>query len=145
MTDVTVEVASPQMQRAIVDKIWGEGLNKGNLAIADECLTPDFKNHGSHDDALSGPESFKNTIRMQRGAFSDIDYEILDFISEGDKCVLRWVMRGRHTGPFLGVPPTGKSVEHHAMILLRFEGNRVAERWGIVDNFGLMKQLQGGK
>jgi len=36
-------------------------------------------------------------------------------------------------------------IEHNAMIFLRFEGDQIAERWGIVDNFTLMRVLQGGK
>jgi predicted ester cyclase len=138
----TTDVASAELQRAVVDKIWLEGLNKGDLSIADDYLTPDFRNHGSHDDSLTGPESFKLTIRKQRSGFSDIEYEILDFLSDGDKATVRWIMRGKHTGEFLGIPPTGKTVEHHAILILRFEGGKIAERWGIVDNFALLRQLK---
>ncbi|MGI5237975.1 ester cyclase [Dactylosporangium sp. CA-139066] len=142
MTDTTT-VASAEKQREVVDQIWLVGLNQGDLSIADKHLTPDFRNHGSHDDSLTGPEAFKLTIRKQRSGFSDIRYEILDFLSEGDRACVRWVMHGRHTGMFLGVPPTGKIVEHHAILILRFEGEKVAERWGIVDNFALLNFLRG--
>ena len=147
MSSTEIETMAPdaERQREIVDQIWLVGLNQGDLSIADKYLTPDFKNNGGHDDSLRGPESFKLTIRKQRSGFSDVEYEILDFVSQGDRCALRWVMRGRHTGEFLGIAPTEKRVEHHAMIILRFEGDKVAERWGIVDNFGLMRQLKGGK
>ena len=141
----SVDVASAERQREIVDKIWLFGLNQGDPTIADDYLAPDFQNHGSHDDSLRGPESFKNTIRKQRSGFSDIRYEILDFLSQGDKCCLRWVMPGRHTGESLGTPATGKTVEHHAVIILRFEGDKIAERWGTVDNFALMRQLKAGQ
>lgn len=138
----TTDVDTAELQRAVVDKIWLEGLNKGDLSIADQYLTEDFRNHGSHDDSLRGPEAFKLTIRKQRSGFSDIEYVILDFLSQGDKCCVRWIMRGKHTGEFLGVQPTGKTVEHHAILILRFEGGKIAERWGIVDNFALMRFLQ---
>ncbi len=145
--DVTLSgataTASATRQRGIVDQIWLVGLNQGDLSIADKYLTPDFRNHGSHDDALTGPESFKLTINKQRAAFSDIRYEILDFLSDGDRACVRWVMHGKHTGTFIGVPPTGKQVEHHAILILRFEGDKIAERWGIVDNFSLMRTLRG--
>lgn len=136
------EVASAEVQRAVVDKIWLEGLNKGDLSIADNHLTSDFRNHGSRDDSLTGPEAFKMTIRLQRSGFSDIKYEILDFLSQGDRCAVRWIMRGRHTGDFLGVPATGREVEHHAVLILRFEGDKIAERWGVVDNYALLRFLQ---
>ena len=135
-------VASAERQREIVDQIWLVGLNKGDLSIADKYLTDDFQNHGSHDDSLTGPASFKLTIEKQRSGFSEIEYEILDFLSQGDRCVVRWIMKGVHTGTFIGVPPTGKRVEHHAILILRFEGDKIAERWGIVDNFALLRHLR---
>jgi len=141
MTGAT-EVISAERQREIVDKIYLDGLNNGNLAIADEYLAADFRNHGSHDDSLTGPEAFKFTIRKQRSGFSDIRYEILDFVSQGDKAVVRWIMHGKHTGEFLGVPPTGKIVQHHAILILRFEGDKIAERWGTVDNFALLRAFK---
>lgn len=136
------ELSSAEVQRAVVDKIWLDGLNSGDLSVADECLTADFRNHGSHDDSLTGPEAFKLTINKQRSGFSDIEYEILDFVSQGDRAAVRWIMRGKHTGTFLGVPPTGRTVEHHAVLILRFEGDKVAERWGVVDNYTLLRTLQ---
>lgn len=136
---------SAQRQQEIIETIYYQGLNTGNLDIADQYLTDDFHSHGSHDDSMVGPEAFKFTIRIQRAAFSDVEYEILDFISMGDKAAVRWVMRGKHTGEFLGVPPTGKVVEHNAIIWLRFEGEKIAERWGIIDNFTLLKVLRGGR
>jgi predicted ester cyclase len=137
-------VASVERQRQVVDEIYEIGLNGGDLTIADKHFTPDFRNHGSHDDSVTGPDGFKLTITKQRSGFSDVRYEILDFLSMGDRCCVKWVMHGVHTGEFIGVPPTGKRVEHHAIIILRFEGDKIAERWGIVDNFGLMRQLRGG-
>lgn len=117
-------MTSAAKQREVIERIYSEGLNDGDLTAADRYLTPDFINNGSHDDSMSGPEAFKHTIKIQRSAFSDIKYEILDFMSDGDKAAIRWVMHGRHTGPFIGIPPTGLQIEHHGMIFFRFEGRR---------------------
>lgn len=137
-------MTTAEKQREVIDRIYSEGLNDGDLTAADRYLTPDFRNNGSHDDSMSGPEAFKHTIKIQRGAFSDIKYEILDFMSDGDKAAIRWVMHGRHTGPFIGIPATGLQIEHHGMIFFRFEGEKVAERWGLVDNFSLQRFLKSG-
>ncbi|MFC7310781.1 ester cyclase [Streptomyces monticola] len=133
-----------EKQRELVERVFDEGLNQGDLSAADRYLTADFKNHGSHDDSMTGPEAFKHTIKIQRSAFSDVRYEILDFISQGDRCAIRWVMHGRHTGPFIGIAATGLTVQHQAIIWFRFEGEKIAERWGIVDNFTLQRFLQSG-
>ncbi|MFE3169361.1 ester cyclase [Streptomyces sp. NPDC059224] len=131
-------------QKELIEKVFHEGLDLGDLSAADRYLTADFRNNGSHDDSMRGPEAFKHTIRIQQSAFSGIKYEILDFISMGDKAAIRWVMHGKHTGPFIGIKPTGLQVQHQAIIWFRFEGDKIAERWGIVDNFSLQKFLQSG-
>lgn len=135
---------SAEQQRELVERVFDEGLNQGDLSAADRYLTADFRNHGSHDDSMRGPEAFKHTIRIQRSAFSEIKYEILEFLSQGDRAAIRWVMHGKHTGPFLGIPATGLTVEHHAAIFFRFEGEKIAERWGIIDNFALERFLKSG-
>ncbi|MEU0671736.1 ester cyclase [Streptomyces sp. NPDC006172] len=133
-----------EQQKELIEKVFHEGLDLGDLSAADRYLTADFRNHGSHDDSMRGPEAFKHTIKIQQSAFSDIKYEILDFIAMGDKAAIRWVMHGRHTGPFIGIQPTGLQVQHQAIIWFRFEGDRIAERWGIVDNFSLERFLKSG-
>jgi predicted ester cyclase len=135
---------SAERQKEIIEEIYYKGLNTGDLSVADQYIAEDYRSHGSHDDSMRGPEAFKFTIRKQRSAFSDVEYEILDLISMDDRSAVRWVMRGRHTGEFLGVEPTGKTVEHNAIIWLRFEGEKIVERWGIIDNFSLMRVLRGG-
>jgi len=138
-----MEIPSVERQREIIDAVYNQGLNDGDLSVAEKYLTEDYRSHGSYDDSITGPASFRMTIEMQHRSFSDVHYEVLDVISAGDKSAIRWVMKGKHTGPFVGIPATGKEIEHNAMIFLRFEGDKIAERWGIVDNFTLMRQLQG--
>jgi predicted ester cyclase len=136
-------IPSLERQREIIDIVYNQGLNGGDLSVAEKYLTADYQSHGSYDDSVRGPASFRMTIEMQHRAFSDVKYEILDVVSMGDQSAIRWVMRGRHTGPFIGIPPTNMEIEHNAMIFLRFEGDQIAERWGIVDNFTLLRTLQG--
>jgi steroid delta-isomerase-like uncharacterized protein len=124
----------------VVRRLYHEGLNGGNLDLADELLTPDFKNNGGFTEE-PGPENFKDTIRRMRSAFSDVEYVIEDMVAEGDRVAVRWTMKGKHTGPFMGVEPTGKDVEHRAMVIFRHVDGRIAERWGIVDVMGLLRQL----
>jgi predicted ester cyclase len=37
--------------------------------------------------------------------------------------------------------PTGKSVRYNEIFIVRFEGGRIAETWGVVDVLSQMKQL----
>lgn len=131
--------AEPEI-KDIVRRLYFEGLNGGDLSVADELLTSDFRNNGGFDDE-PGPENFKETIRRMRSAFSDLEYVIDDMIAEGDRVAVRWTMKGKHTGKFMGVEPTGKDIEHHAMVMFRTENGQIAERWGVVDVMGLLRQI----
>jgi hypothetical protein len=62
-------------------------------------------------------------------------------VAEGDLVCTRWTAVGRHTGPELGVQPTGRTVTITGQTCQRFEGGKIAEAWFNWDLAGLMSQL----
>lgn len=78
---------------------------------------------------------------MYRAAFPDVQSTIEDTIAEGDKVVTRWTARGTHRGALMGIPPTGKELTVTGMGILRIEGGRIMEAWGIFDQFGMLQQI----
>jgi predicted ester cyclase len=46
-----------------------------------------------------------------------------------------------HTGTFLGVPPTGATVEVDQALFARIENGRIDELWEIVDTGSGLRQL----
>jgi predicted ester cyclase len=45
-----------------------------------------------------------------------------------------------HDADHLGVPATGKPYAMHTMHLYRAEGDRLAEHWGVRDEYGVLVQ-----
>jgi predicted ester cyclase len=41
----------------------------------------------------------------------------------------------------MGLAPTSKSVAYDEIFILRFDGGRIAQTWGVVDVLAQMKQL----
>jgi predicted ester cyclase len=65
-----------------------------------------------------------------------------DLVADGDKTVARVVTTGTHQGDFMGIPPTGSSVEMQLIDIMRFDAaGRVCEHWGVADMLSLMQQL----
>ena len=62
-------------------------------------------------------------------------------IAEGDQVVTRSVMRGTHTGTWLGIAPTGKRVSIRMMVMQRIWNGKIAEDWVLVESLGLLQQL----
>lgn len=50
-------------------------------------------------------------------------------------------MSEENKGEFMGIPATGKPVLIGVVDILRFEGGKIAERWGEADFMGMMQQL----
>jgi predicted ester cyclase len=50
-------------------------------------------------------------------------------------------MKGTHKGEFIGLPASGKQMAVPFADIVRFEGGRVVEHWGITDTGMMMRQL----
>ncbi|MBN6038288.1 ester cyclase [Amycolatopsis sp. 195334CR] len=107
----------------------------------DEVVAPDVVFHAPVPSGLSGREAIKNVWDVLLRAFPDIHVEVEDLIAEGDKVVSRNTVTGTHLGEYRGTPATGRKVTYSEMFVVRFDGDRVAELWGVVDVFGQLRQL----
>ncbi len=63
-------------------------------------------------------------------AFPDLRLELEDVVAEGDRVVTRLVGRGTHLGEFRGVPPSGRPVATHIIVISRLADERIVEEWG---------------
>lgn len=86
-------------------------------------------------------EGIKQFATMFWAAFPDIRVTSEDMVSEGDKVAFRWNAHGTHQGDFMGIPSTNKKVTFTGNTILRFSKGKCVERWGNVDQLGLMQQL----
>ncbi|MFD5075109.1 ester cyclase [Streptomyces sp. NPDC058371] len=71
----------------------------------------------------------------------DREDEILDIIAHGDRVWATWLIRGTHSGPLYGIPPTGRKVEVLEVGQWRIRDGLIAEAWFFVDELALVRQL----
>jgi len=109
--------------------------------VADELLTSDFVDHEAPSGTSCGPEAARRTVRWLHAAFSGVRYEVDDAFAAGDRVVLRCRMLGQHTGSFLGLALTGRSLVEKQIHIFRLEGGQVAEHWACRDDLGMLHQL----
>ncbi len=109
--------------------------------VLDEVLSPDIVIHAPEGPPLHGSQAAREMIRGMRQAFPDMTFEIDDIITEESKVACRWTVRGTHRGEFMGVPPTGKSVEIDGIEIARVEDGKFVEDWLLWDALGLLRQL----
>ena len=51
------------------------------------------------------------------------------------------VTHGTHQGEFMGIPATGKDFHIDEIHIVRIEGGKMMEHWGIANSMTMMQQL----
>ena len=51
------------------------------------------------------------------------------------------VFHATHTGPFRGIPPTGKSITQTGIAITRMRDSQMVENWNETDDLGMLQQL----
>ena len=127
-----------QLVRRALEEIYA----KGDLALVEELVHPDFADHDpAHLDQPRGRESVRETVRNLHGMFSELRFEVEDEIAEGDRVVQRVTMSGRHTGPLMGREPTDRTFAVRHVNIWRIADGKIADHWGSRDDLGLLNQL----
>jgi len=74
-------------------------------------------------------------------AFPDLTLEIEEQLTDRDRVVTRFRLRGTHTGTFNRLAPTHRQVAIAGVAIDRVADGRVAETWLQLDLWGLAQQL----
>ncbi len=75
-------------------------------------------------------------------AFTNIESVVEDQIAEGDRVATRVTMRCTHTGPYGGVPPTGRRITIPFIDISRVRDGQIFEEWAEFDMPGILRQLR---
>ena len=130
------------MQITEYERIWVEGLNRGDASVADQVFAGDCVIHinGSPDPNLSR-EGFRQMVSGLLAAFPDLHFTMEDQIVAGDKVATRWTAEGTNTGSLGSVPATGRRMRINGLILDRVAAGKVVERWEQWDQMSMLQQL----
>jgi steroid delta-isomerase-like uncharacterized protein len=125
----------------LVRRFVDEVQSGGNTDLIDEICSPEFVNHSAPPGLPADCEGIKIVTAMFRGAFPDSYFSVEDMIAEGDEVVTRKTFHGTHEGEFMGIPPSGRTVNVSLIDVVRISEGRVVEHWSVGDNLGMMQQL----
>lgn len=124
------------------ERIWIEGLNRGDVSMANSVFAPDCVVHMTGiAEPIRGAGPFKEVVAGLLRAFPDLHLTIEDQLVQGDLVAFRWRATGTHNGPLGAAPPTGKPVALDGLILDRMAGGKVRERWEQWDQSLMLQQL----
>lgn len=120
----------------------GWGTRPGWPEVWDELVAPDVIHHFNSDpEPVIGREANKAFNAALFAGFPALRRTLHDVLADGDKVVYRSTLSGAHTGPFLGMAPTGASAVLNDFTLLRIADGRIVEWWYDCNLLSLMRQL----
>ncbi|NUO38985.1 MAG: ester cyclase [Gemmatimonadaceae bacterium] len=124
------------------ERVWVEGLNRGDPSVADQSFARDCVVHITGvPQPVRGVEAWKALLQGFLTAFPDLKFTIDDYVADGDRVAMRWHATGTHRGPLGPVPPTNRPVEIDGVIFDYLEDGKVRERWEQYDQSLMMQQL----
>jgi steroid delta-isomerase-like uncharacterized protein len=121
------------------DEVW----NQGRTETVDELLSADGVGHGLGDSEKDtrGPAEFKAFVATLRSSMPDVRIQLNDIFSYDDRVAVRLTLEGTHTGPGLGVPPSGRAVRIQGIVITRIHNGQIVEGWNSYDQLGLLRQI----
>ncbi len=127
-----------QVARQIIDRVF---VHQDEDAI-DELVSRDFVAH-TFGPTPQDREGLRAGLRRAAAGVSEASFEIHDVIAEGDRVAARLTSSATHTGPFMGVPPSGRRYSIEEIHIFRIRDGLLVEHWHAFDTATLMAQIQG--
>jgi steroid delta-isomerase-like uncharacterized protein len=119
-----------------------ELINAGDIEGFAGHLADDFVEHEQTPGLEPTKAGVITFFQIQRAGFPDMRMDVEDVFADGDKAVARVRYTGTHRGAFMGIPPTGKSVDVHLIDMFGFGADGlIREHWGVMDVMAMMQQL----
>ena len=112
-----------------------EVLNQGDLAVANELISPTCIHHVPGRELAPGPASLRDWLSRTLRIFPDFHAIVEDVFAAGDRVALRVTAYGTHAA-------TGRPAEFTVLQILRTgPGGRFAEHWCSADVLTVLRQL----
>jgi predicted ester cyclase len=124
--------------------VTGEELSRGRVQIINEkrfdqlseLLSRDVVTHYGMQE-LHGIDELAGALERY-AAFPDIRVSIEALVVDGDEVGVRYMSRGTHSGTFMGIAPTGRTVAFGGASINRIINGKIAETWTVDDLSALM-------
>lgn len=93
------------------------------------------------EEVYEGKQAVREFLHRLIVAFPDLTFDVNEKFARDDNVSERWVIRGTHLGPFMGIPPTGRSVEIVGISMVRMRDGKFLSDWYLFDAARTLRQM----
>ena len=120
-------------------KTWELVINEGKVDVLDTAYAPEIVLHTVPE--IKGIAKSKAYYAYFVTGFSNRKFIVKEIFASGDKLTKYWQFKGTHTGDFMGIPATGKTIDVEGWTIARMVNGKIVEERDFMDNMDFMKQL----
>ncbi|HMH32793.1 MAG TPA: ester cyclase [Puia sp.] len=124
---------------SVIRKVVEEGFGRADLSVIDQLMGDNCIEH--QFGMKGGKEGLKKAVLSLAKAFSNRNYELINFSISGDIVWVHYKATGKHTGFFMGREASGDDFAIDVIDIARVVDGQIAEHWGVPDRFALLTQL----
>ncbi|MDT5365229.1 MAG: hypothetical protein QOC69_6991 [Mycobacterium sp.] len=127
--------------KAIVRRNTEKVQREGDFALFDELFADDFVDHTPQPGTTPDKAGVRVLYTRLRAAFPDFRPEIRWQSVEGDLVTTYKIYHGTHLGEFLGIPPTGRTIQFETVDAMRVRQGKITDHWGVANLYSVLQQL----
>lgn len=127
-----------QGNKEVIRNLYEESLNKRNMALLRELISPDYVGVRG----VKGAAGFEEPIVPLLKAFPDIQWNIETLVGEEDKVVVKWKWRGTHTAPFTNFEASGKTISNEGVGIFELKNGKIIKSQVQTDRLGFLQELE---
>lgn len=121
---------TPEENREILVRWCDQVFNRKRVEVIDELKVPQYADWSRFPGQAPTLPAYKATLTLFFAAFPDFHFDVLDTMAAGDLGLVRGAWHATHTGPFMGLPPTGRRIAGERIDFFRFAEGKMSEHWG---------------
>lgn len=125
-----------RLARSMLLDVWQDG----KYERFQDILQPDFERINPHNVAR-GYEDYRKVVELYRTAFSGLHYDIRQMVADERFVAVTYAVSGRHTGPFLWIPPSWRSGDFMCLDFFEVRDGKLSRVWTLSDDLGLLKAI----
>ena len=126
--------ANKRMVTRYIMEFW----NGKNAAVLDELLDPALQEYTYEPRKREGHESM---LARMNDAFAGHETIIEEIIAEGDTVAVCQTLRVTQSGPFSGIPNTGKHAEIGGYRFFKLKDGKIVSHRALLDLSALLQQI----
>ncbi|MDT5136844.1 MAG: hypothetical protein QOD58_1106 [Mycobacterium sp.] len=143
--EATDATPSPRSQaealKAVVRRNTEQVQGQGDFALFEELFDDDFVDHTPQPGTTPDKAGVRVLYNRLREAFPDFRPEIHWQTVDGDIVTTFKTYHGTHQGDFLGIAPSGKTIQFETVDAMRVRDGKITDHWGVANLYSVLQQL----